>query len=272
MLANADLVYVYNELLPSSKEAEAHKCRRASCSSISFFWAIDRSLPQLKTHNIFLADNYRESFDAIFKRHGIPGEPSFYVNVPSRIDPTAAPAGKEAMVVLIPVGHLTTISADEEQSWEDQIPSIRDFVLETLERRAGLKGLRASIIVEKYETPASWRSKLNLDRGAILGLSHSFLNVLNFRPKAKHPDIKGLYFVGASTHPGTGVPVCLAGAKLVAQQITEDYHKAEEGGTTRGFQTLMAVATMLAVTIFLLVNYPSCSSFILYSMYGYTSL
>ncbi|PLB51385.1 phytoene dehydrogenase [Aspergillus steynii IBT 23096] len=228
IVANADLVYVYNELLPPSEAALALKRRPASCSSVSFFWAIDRTLPQLKAHNIFLADKYQESFDAIFKDHDFPSEPSFYVNVPSRVDPTAAPAGNEAMVVLVPVGHLNTGSAYEAWSWEKRVPAIRDFVLETLAARAGLEDLRSCILSEKFETPATWQSKFNLDQGAILGLSHSFLNVLSFRPKTKHPDIENLYFVGASTHPGTGVPICLAGGKLVAQQIMEDYNQADE--------------------------------------------
>jgi phytoene desaturase (3,4-didehydrolycopene-forming) len=75
---------------------------------------------------------------------------------------------------------------------------------------------------EQINDPLVWKSKFNLDRGAILGLSHSFFNVLSFRPKTQHPNIKGLYFVGASTHPGTGVPICLAGAKIVANQVLTD--------------------------------------------------
>ncbi|KAL1305965.1 hypothetical protein AAFC00_004102 [Neodothiora populina] len=103
---NADLVYSYNNLLPKTPYASSLSERPTSCSSISFYWALDRKIPQLDGHNIFLAEEYRESFDAIFKKHLIPDEPSFYVNVPSRPDPTAAPEGKDAIIVLVPVGHL----------------------------------------------------------------------------------------------------------------------------------------------------------------------
>ncbi|KAI9038984.1 phytoene desaturase family protein [Aspergillus affinis] len=264
VLANADLVYVYNELLPPSPQACALKRRQASCSSVSFFWAMDRTLPQLNAHNIFLAHKYQESFDAIFKHHSIPNEPSFYVNVPSRVDPTAAPAGKETMVVLVPVGNLTSASVDETQTWEQKIPAIRNFVLEALKMRAGLGDLSSDILSERYETPATWQSKFNLDRGAILGLSHSFLNVLSFRPKTKHPDIENLYFVGASTHPGTGVPICLAGGKLVAQQILENYDKAEEGWSSSSFQIIMALVAVLVVTISLLANNLSSNGLFVY--------
>ena len=68
-------------------------------------------------------------------------------------------------------------------------------------------------------TPQSWKDVFNLDKGAILGLSHSFFNVLSFRPSTKHASIDKLHFVGASTHPGTGVPICLAGSKVTSEQV-----------------------------------------------------
>ncbi|GAA87344.1 phytoene dehydrogenase [Aspergillus luchuensis IFO 4308] len=213
VVVNADLVYAYNHLLPASKEARRLSNREASCSSISFFWSFGRVISELKVHNIFLAEEYKNSFDSIFKDHQLPDEPSFYVNVPSRIDPTAAPKGKDAVVVLVPTGHM--MDSTEPQDWDTLISKARDTVFDTIETRTGARALRESLIHEYVETPASWKEKFNLDRGSILGLSHSFFNVLSLRPKTKHSSIKGLYFVGASTHPGTGVPVCLAGSKLI---------------------------------------------------------
>src|SRR6202044_3461578 len=105
---NADLVYAYNNIFHSPQSLSADKKpssyakslskRAGSCSSISFYWSLSQKIPQLETHNIFLADSYKESFDAIFKRQSIPDEPSFYVNVPSRIDPSAAPPGCDSIV------------------------------------------------------------------------------------------------------------------------------------------------------------------------------
>ena len=107
---NSDLVYAYNNLLPPSSYADSLAQRPASCSSISFYWGLSQTVPELEAHNIFLADQYKESFDSIFKKHLIPDEPSFYVNVPSRVDSSAAPAGKDSVVVLVPVGHLVDAS------------------------------------------------------------------------------------------------------------------------------------------------------------------
>lgn len=221
VVINADLVYAYNNLLPPNSYSQSLTKRPASCSSISFFWSFDRIIPELQVHNVFLAEEYKESFDAIFHRHQLPEEPSFYVNVPSRIDPTAAPKGKDAVVVLVPVGHLTDDPSNP-QDWDYLINHAREVVLKTIESRTGATNLRGSLIQESVETPHSWKVKFNLDRGAILGLSHSFFNVLSFRPKIRHFGIQGLYFVGASTHPGAGVPVALSSAKIVAENILAD--------------------------------------------------
>jgi len=238
---NADLVYAYNNLFAASTShpyAQSLQKRSGSCSSISFYWALSQTVPELKTHNIFLADEYRDSFDSIFDRQSIPREPSFYVNVPSRIDPTAAPPGKDSIVVLVPVGHLLNSRTaarpngdpkassgsglKDEQDWDSIVSSTRKTILSTIETRIGCKPLSNLIVHEELNTPKSWESTFNLDKGSILGLSHSFFNVLAFRPKTKHPQIKGVYFVGASTHPGTGVPIVLAGAKITAEQILRD--------------------------------------------------
>ncbi|CAD6448111.1 0d815973-3c5a-467a-a58b-49462bdb04b7 [Sclerotinia trifoliorum] len=241
VVINADLVYAYNNLFPSSKStsyAKSLQKRAGSCSSISFYWALSKQVSQLNAHNIFLADEYRESFDSIFDRQSIPDEPSFYVNVPSRIDPTAAPKGTDSLVVLVPVGHLlnsatSSLSQEnpaaaagsgiaKEQDWKSIVKSTRERILQTIESRTKCGPLGPLIIHEELNTPISWESRFNLDKGSILGLSHSFFNVLAFRPKTKHPEINGVYFVGASTHPGTGVPIVLGGAKITSTQILDD--------------------------------------------------
>lgn len=229
VIVNADLVYAFNNLLPPTSRATSLSSRSSSCSSISFYWAMDRIIPELEVHNIFLADEYRESFDEIFTRQLMPEQPSFYLNVPSRIDPTAAPPGKDAIVVLVPVGHLLEgkegkgIPAKSTQDWDAMVAKARETVFSTIEARTGAKGLRESLVKEIVNTPQSWKETFNLDKGAILGLSHSFFNVLSFRPSTRHPTIERCFFVGASTHPGTGMPICLAGSKITTGQILESF-------------------------------------------------
>jgi phytoene desaturase (3,4-didehydrolycopene-forming) len=230
VVINADLVYAYNNLLPKSSQAKSLSKRAASCSSISFYWSLSRQIPELKAHNIFLAEHYKESFDQIFKEQSIPAQPSFYVNVPSRVDPSASPEGTDSIVVLVPVGHLLESGGDgvglsdqsSAQDWDRMVRQARDTVFETIRARTGAD-LQRFVTNEIINTPGSWKETFNLDKGAILGLSHSFFNVLCFRPKTKHPKINELYFVGASTHPGTGVPIVLAGSKITAGEVLDRF-------------------------------------------------
>ncbi|KAB5560125.1 hypothetical protein GE09DRAFT_79569 [Coniochaeta sp. 2T2.1] len=235
VVVNADLVYAYSNLLPQSDTASdySRKLRQkdASCSSISFYWSVSKKIPELGTHNIFLADDYKESFDAIFKDQSLPNDPSFYINVPSRIDPTAAPEGKDAIIALVPVGHLLrsrgkdtdAVNPDlKDQDWPALVAKARETVLRTVSARTGCEDLRRLITHEIVNTPSAWEEKFNLDKGAILGLSHNFMNVLAFRPQTKAKGMKNAYFVGASTHPGTGVPIVLAGARITTEQILEE--------------------------------------------------
>jgi phytoene desaturase (3,4-didehydrolycopene-forming) len=195
--------------------------RPTSCSSISYYWSLSTTVPELGSHTIFLASEYRESFDSIFDKHVLPTDPSFYVNLPSRHDPSAAPPGKDAMIVLVPTGHLTSTSP---ASYDAIVEKLRDEILSTIKARTGID-IKPLITHEIVNDPYIWRKKFNLDRGAILGLSHGFFNVLAFRPKWRHEKIKNCWFVGASTHPGTGVPIVLAGAKLLVDEIGRDGEK-----------------------------------------------
>lgn len=246
VVVNADLVYAYSNLFPRASpdqgtaQAAAAKAaagyakslrkRDASCSSVSFYWSLSRQVPELGVHNIFLADEYKESFDSIFKRQTLPDDPSFYVNVPSRIDPGAAPAGCDAVIVLVPVGHLLRsrgggsdeVEASEEQDWPALVARAREAVLRTISARTGCEPLEGCIVDEMCNTPYTWEDKFNLDKGAILGLSHNISNVLCFRPSVRARGLKKAYFVGASTYPGTGVPIVLAGAKITTEEILKD--------------------------------------------------
>ncbi|KAI0968755.1 phytoene desaturase [Xylaria arbuscula] len=242
VVANADLVYAYSNLFPQTRpETQRYskqlRQKNGSCSSISFYWSLDRKVPELQTHNIFLADEYRESFDAIFDRQTLPDEPSFYVNVPSRIDPSAAPEGRDSVIALVPVGHLleskgfgTTVDGESgiprDQDWNTLVSRARRAVLSTIAARTGCTNLGQCITHEIVNDPFTWEAKFNLDKGSILGLSHSFFNVLAFRPKTRAEGFRNAYFVGASTHPGTGVPIVLAGSKITTEQILDDMRLA----------------------------------------------
>jgi phytoene desaturase (3,4-didehydrolycopene-forming) len=183
---------------------------------------MDRTIPQLDVHNIFLAQAYQESFDEIFKDHTLPLEPSFYVNVPSRIDPSAAPEGKDSIIVLVPIGHI--VPDRPAIDYNQLVSKARKMVLDVLKARLGYD-IGPYIAHEEFNHPGKWQQKFNLWRGSILGLSHDVFQVLWFRPSTKDSTgrFDNLFFVGASTHPGTGVPIVLCGSKLTADQVTKHF-------------------------------------------------
>ncbi|KAG1165507.1 hypothetical protein G6F36_013317 [Rhizopus arrhizus] len=180
---------------------------------------MSRTIPALDVHNVFLAEAYQASFDEIFCQHRLPSQPSFYVHVPSRLDPSAAPPNKDAVVVLVPIGHMHKDPVD----YDRLVQRARSTVLDVLHRRLGLEA--DWIEHEIVNDPRTWQAKFNLWKGSILGLSHHLFQVLWFRPSTK--DASGrydnLYFVGASTHPGTGVPIVLAGSKLTSDQVCRGF-------------------------------------------------
>ncbi|KAJ4327386.1 hypothetical protein N0V84_002157 [Fusarium piperis] len=128
------------------------------------------------------------------RQHLIPTEPSFYVNVPSRVDPSAAPEGKDSIVVLVPVGHLLSDKSGTHRGLSKSAKISEGIVNSTQDWESMVSLITHEII----NTPCTWQGKFNLDKGAILGLSHSFFNVLAFRPGTQHSQFKNLYFVGAT--------------------------------------------------------------------------
>jgi phytoene desaturase (3,4-didehydrolycopene-forming) len=107
----ADLPWAYRNLLPDAGPAAAMTKLKYTSSAIMFYWGVDKQYLQLETHNMFLAQDFKGSFDQIFQKHQLPEDPSFYVNVPSRIDPSAAPAGHDTLMVLVPCGCIQVYEA-----------------------------------------------------------------------------------------------------------------------------------------------------------------
>jgi len=217
VIANADLPYVYRELLPDTAEAEQLNRKKYTCSAIMFYWGVDRVFDQLGVHNIFLSSDYRGSFERIFKERTLPDQPSFYVHAPSRVDPAAAPAGQDTLFVLVPAGHID----EDEQDWNELQSRARSFVLRRL-AETGLANLEQHLKFEVSYTPKDWLTIYNLAKGAAFGLSHDFWQVGYLRPHNRHDRYRNLYFVGSSTHPGAGLPMALLSAQLTTQRVLKE--------------------------------------------------
>jgi phytoene desaturase len=218
IVANADLPYVYQKLLPQDRVAERMKRKRFSCSVISFFWGVDKPYESLGPHTLFLADDYRENFESIIDDLALPANPSLYVHAPARLDPAMAPLGEDTLIAIVPVGHLDEAG---EQDWRE----IRDQARQSVFRRLatlGITDLEEHLKFEVNFTPLSWRKRYNLVKGATHGLCHTLTQLGYLRPRNRHPRYHNLYFVGASTHPGTGAPTALVSARLAAERVKDD--------------------------------------------------
>jgi phytoene desaturase len=220
IVANADLPYVYANLLPDDGTAARLSRKKYTSSALMFYWGVKgEKSPELLHHNVFLADDeYRPSFDKIFKDLSLPEKPSFYVNAPSRTDPSFAPKDGDALMVLVPAGH---IDEARPQDWVALRDRARRSVIERLEG-IGVKDLGKRILFEETMGPPEYLKTLNLAKGSAFGLSHNFMQVGYLRPHNRHPHYGNLYFAGASTHPGTGLPIVLLSAKLTTERILKE--------------------------------------------------
>lgn len=154
-----------------------------------------------------------------FFYHGtLPNDFSLYLHVPSKTDPQLAPAGQECFYVLSPVAHLGKMPID----WKTEGPKYADKILSYLEEKY-MPGLKENIVVEKIFTPEDFKSELNSHVGAAFSLEPVLTQSAAFRLKNRDPQIAGLYFVGAGTHPGAGVPGVINSAKATAGLVIEDY-------------------------------------------------
>jgi phytoene desaturase len=217
VLANADLPYVYQNLLPLDGQVRKLSRKRYSCSVISFFWGLDKTYETLPPHTLFLANDYRENFESIIHDLGLPANPSLYVHAPARLDPAMAPPGQDTLIGIVPVGHM---SENGEQDWAALRDEARGHVFRRL-AALGITDLASHIRFETTFTPLSWRKRYNLTKGSTHGLCHNLMQLGYFRPDFQHPQYRNLYFTGASTRPGTGMPTAMVSGRQAAQRIMD---------------------------------------------------
>jgi phytoene desaturase len=218
VVANADLPYVYRHLLPDDGTADRLDRKRYSCSAMMFYWGVDKRYPQLQPHHLFFAADIRRNYENVTENIAVADDPSFYLHAPGRLDPSMAPDGQDTLTVVVPTGHL---SAGVSQDWPALQKRTRQVVLQRL-AEFGLKDLGKHIKFEIAYTPQDWQTRFNLVKGASHGLSHNLMQMGYFRPHNQHARYRNLYFVGASTHPGTGLPVVLVSARLVTERLLQN--------------------------------------------------
>ena len=215
--ASRSLSAVSAMLPPPDDLANRLENKRFSYSTVSFFWGVDKRYEALGPHTLFLADDYRANFQSLVKDLTLPQNPSLYIHAPARLDPSMAPLDQDTLIAIVPVGHL---SPNGEQDWKVIQETARQHVLRRL-AGLGITDMESHFKFEMSYTPLSWRKRYNLMKGSTHGLYHNLTQLAYFRPDNQHPRYRNLYFVGASTRPGTGIPTALVSARLAVSRMLE---------------------------------------------------
>jgi phytoene desaturase len=224
IVVNADLTFAYKNLLPKDPMVKKLNNKKLGFSALIFYWAVDKVYPQLKLHNLFIQDYSQDSFEKILKEHAIPDNPNFYVNSPTVIDPSLAPKGSSNIIVAVPMGYLDESKALDLKKTEELV---RKKILSRL-MEIGLEDLREHIKFEIILNPKDWMNQFSLDKGSTHGLNHNLTQMGYFRPHNRHKKYQNLFFVGASTHPGTGLPTVLISSRLVTERILKEVKAKRE--------------------------------------------
>lgn len=215
VISNADIVFTDQQLLdaPYQEHTPAYWDKRLMApSAFILYLGVDGLLPNLEHHNLLFAKNWNENFHQIFKEPTWPTDPSLYVCVPSKTDPTVAPAGKENLFVLVPIA--AGLSHDDAF-----LQKYMDFVIKEMEENMGIPDLGKRIIYKRIYAVDDFVKDYNAFKGSALGLAHSLGQTAIFRPNNINKKVKNLYYVGAGTNPGIGMPICLISAELAYKRI-----------------------------------------------------
>jgi len=223
VVANSDVVTTQRELLSpvvkSKRQLQRLERLEPSCSGFVLLLGTDKEYPQLAHHNIFFSDDYPAEFADLFERKVILRNPTIYICATTRTDPSQAPAGHENLFVLVNAPYLNPRS-----EWRRDTPIYRKRILDLLARytQIELADLRDHIVCEAAITPEDFKRLYGANAGSIYGLSSNSRMAPFTRPGNRAQDIRGLYFVGGSTHPGGGVPLVVLSGKIVAGLIEQD--------------------------------------------------
>ena len=215
VVCNADTVRAHQSLLPESRQSKKYDALEPSLSGMVFLWGMNREFPELAHHNILFSDDYREEFRQIFEELAVPDDPTVYIAITSKTDPSHAPDGGENWFVLLNMPYTA-----EGQRWEKETHRMREAVMNRLQKFD--IDVRDSIAAENVITPLDFQSRYGANRGSIYGISSNNRSAAFNRPANRSRKYKGLYFASGSAHPGGGIPLVMLSGKMASELIAEE--------------------------------------------------
>jgi phytoene desaturase len=221
VVSNADVVHTYARLLAGTDRGRAMAARlkrgRYSSSLFVVHFGLKRQYPGLAHHTVLFGPRYRELLADIFERGVLADDFSLYLHNPSVTDPSLAPPGQAGFYALAPVPNLGKAPID----WSTTGPVYRDRILAALEKQL-MPGLRENLVTSRIFTPADFHGELNAHLGSAFSLEPVLTQSAWFRVHNRDDHIRNLYFVGAGTHPGAGIPGVVGSAKATAGLMLAD--------------------------------------------------
>ena len=218
VISNADIQHTEQKLLDEKyrQYSESYwKKRTLAPSALIIYLGVDKQYDSLTHHNLLFSKDWKKNFADIFDQPQWPDDPSVYICAPSKTDPSVAPKGMENMFVLVP------IAAGLDYT-EKQLEAYADKILATMEKEMDLPDLRKHIIYQKNFSVKDFKARYNSYQGTALGLAHTLRQTAIFRPKNISKKVADLYYVGAGTNPGIGMPITLISAELLYKRIIGD--------------------------------------------------
>ena len=216
VVSNADVGWTYLNMIPKQHRRKNSdrwvKSKKFSMSLFVIYFGTKKRYntgTKLAHHNIILSERYKGLLREIFAEQELPEDFSLYLHMPTMTDPSMAPEGHEAFYVLSPVPNLNA-----NIDWTTKAKPYRDAIMQFLEENY-LPDLQENIVAEHYIDPLHFQNTLNSYLGSAFSVEPTLLQSAWFRPHNRAEDFENLYFVGAGTHPGAGLPGVISSAKIV---------------------------------------------------------
>lgn len=227
VVSAADLHFSETKLLPENLQTYNQKWwdkRVPGPSAVLVYLGVKGKLPELIHHNLLFTSDWNDNFGRIFNEPtSIPDPASIYVCKPSETDAQVAPEGDENIFILVPVPADPTIGRGGINGKGDKrVEQVADLVIAQIAEWAGIPDLAKRIVVRRTVGPADFASDLNAWRGTALGPSHVLSQSAFFRAGNISKKVAGLYYVGGSTIPGIGLPMCLISAEVLVKRLRGD--------------------------------------------------
>jgi len=215
MLVNGDAAFFRNRVF-KRKAFSTEKLDKMNWTMgyLTFYIGIKCKLPQVNHHNYYLGANYEEYANNVLQNPDTLQKPYYYVNVLSKHNSDCAPEGCESLFFVCPVPNL-----QYKPNWEDK-DAIVNSIIADFSKRIN-QNIEPEIISKTIYTPLEWQNQFNLYHGSGLGLSHSMSQIGAFRPSNFDEKFKNVFYVGASTIPGAGLPMAIISSKLAFERIVK---------------------------------------------------